>query len=193
MDQSRFVQLVLVSGFLLSACATVGMHSDWDKTADFSHLRTYQWTSESQKKTGNPRLDDPALDMRIRKIVEEVLAVKGYQKQESGLPDFWVSYYAAIEGKLDIRVVGDPLYRTPNVRRDGSVDFNNEGLLGAPNIFKTPYEEGALILDIADSKTQKLLWRGTMSGVVERYRSPEERERRVKSSIGKLLKKFPPP
>ncbi len=57
-----------------AGCATVDVRTDWDKKIDFSRLKTYQWTSETQEITGEPALDHATLDEWIRKAVDAELA-----------------------------------------------------------------------------------------------------------------------
>jgi len=181
---------------VLSGCASMDGDTDWDTAADFSKLKTYSWTSETQERTGDPRLDNSLLDSRIRKAVDQVLAAKGYEKQiaGTGTSDFWVSYHAAIMGRLNAMTIYEPYYdATPVMLPNHQLAYNGPySTWGRATTFADFYDEGTLILDMADPKTRKLLWRGTMSSVVESFRSPEEKEQRIQTAIEKLLEQFPP-
>lgn len=188
------IPIGILTLFVLIGCATIDVDSDWDTAADFSQLKTYNWTSASQEKTGDPRIDNDLLDSRIRRVVESVLTGKGYQKQTAGTPDFWVSYHSAVVGKLDATTIREPYYdATPIILPNRTIVYSGPASLwGQSTTFLSSYDEGTLILDIADSKTKKLLWRGVMNSVMEYSRTPEEKERRARVAIEKLLARFPP-
>ena len=55
------------------------------------------------------------------------------------------------------------------------------------------YDEGTLILDVIDSCTEKLIWRGMAIDRVEFSARPEQRDERVRLAVEKMLASFPPP
>jgi hypothetical protein len=188
------------TSFLLSFCmlvllgcvTTMATQSDWDASAQFSSLKTYSWASNDQPLTGNPRLDNSLVDSRIRAAIDEQLAAQGYQKTNSAEVDFQVAYHASIEGKLDTTT-----FRTPSYGAGaGLVNSNNQRtaqLLGnKETTFVTEYEEGTLLLDIIDPRTQKLIWRGSVSDVLNPKRTSEQKQAKIKEAVGKLLSQFPP-
>jgi hypothetical protein len=54
------------------------------------------------------------------------------------------------------------------------------------------YEEGTLVLDIVNAKSNQLMWRGSAQAEINRQLKPEEREKRLQEAIGKILAQFPP-
>jgi hypothetical protein len=52
------------------------------------------------------------------------------------------------------------------------------------------YTVGTLVVDIYDTKTKQLIWRGTASDEVKSKQ--EQREKQVSKASEKLFKKFPP-
>ena len=54
------------------------------------------------------------------------------------------------------------------------------------------YDEGMLVIDITDTKTKDLLWRGTATRRISRQATPEETTQTVNEMVGKTLAQFPP-
>jgi hypothetical protein len=50
------------------------------------------------------------------------------------------------------------------------------------------FTEGTLIIDITDSKTKELVWRGTVSGNVDNV---GDLEKQIRKGIKAILKKYP--
>lgn len=169
--------------YLLNGCAALEVQTDYDPDIDFSRYKTYQWVPGPQKVTGNPRLDNPLLDKRIRSAVEKELAAKGYVKAENGRPDFKVAYHTALEMRSEYRTIDD-FYR-------GYGYYGYTGW-GGRTTYVYQYEEGTLILDIIDAKTNSLVWRGTARAEIMEYRKNEKRDKQLHNIVHRMIAKFPP-
>ena len=176
MKHATAVLLVLAS--MLSACSQLTVRTDYDRSVQFTGLRTYNWRPDTPPDTGDPRFDTPWLGTRVRTAVNRVLAAKGYQKSTGGSPDFVVGYYLVLKERTTDFV-------TIN-RRFGY------GWGGFPETHSDDYTQGTLLIDVIDPKTMQLMWRGSASGVVDRTASREKRERRITAAVDAVLKKFPP-
>ncbi len=181
--------LAMVLG--LSGCATIATTSDYVKTENFSNLKTYSWVSDVQKKTGDARVDSALTDSRIRNAIDNELLAKGFQKQASGATDFKVSYQAMIETKT-VETIIDPPYMAPSAADIRSGDFHNDWAFAGKTAFVDEYDEGTVLVDIVNPKTNQLIWRGTGKATVLENASPEKREARINEGIKKILSQFPP-
>ena len=174
------------AALLAWGCAGVSVSSDYDHTADFSQLKTYSWSPKAQPVTGDPRIDNNALlDSRVRAAVDLELALKGFQKASTGTPDFWIAYQAAIQQKVDVMTLNNYYGYGYNRGINSMSGWDNETIT-------TTYDEGTLILDIADPKTNKPLWRGSGQAEVNQNRTPEQREAKINEAVTQMLAKFPP-
>jgi hypothetical protein len=54
------------------------------------------------------------------------------------------------------------------------------------------YNEGTLIVDIVDAKTNQLVWRGTATKTIDESASPEQREANLKEVVSRIFEKYPP-
>jgi len=162
-----------------AACAPVSVSVDFDPEEDFTQFQTFSWVPMRQQKTGDYRLDSPLLDKRIREAVEMQLMARGYTQVEDRLPDFYVAYHLAVEDKLDVytvnRYYGD-FYWTYSI----------------PETRVHQYEQGTLVIDIADARENELVWRGIGVGVVRQHSTPEQSTEDVNAAVGEILKRFPP-
>jgi hypothetical protein len=65
-------------------------------------------------------------------------------------------------------------------------------MYGMGGVDVTQYQQGTLIIDIIDMSDQKLVWRGTGSGVMSDSPSVEERTQNVNNAVNQILAQFPP-
>jgi hypothetical protein len=164
--------------------SSVVVNSDYDPSANFLGYQTYGWLATPTESTGDPRLNSPLLDARIRNAVETQLKAKGYTKANTGSPDILVNYHVMVRGALDIRTIND-------VYGYGPRHLRGWGAAGSTTHVRQ-VEEGTLLLDFLDPATQNLLWRGTAKGFVEPSLHPTEREKRIQDIIKRILDQFPP-
>ena len=157
--------------------------SDYDTDAHFAAYRTYEWTSPSQQSTGDPRLDNPFLDSRIRGAVEKQLADKGFMKDSAGRPDLLVVYHTAVRGKLDVTSVSNYTY---------GPRWGYYGGVPGGTTYVREYDEGSLILDLIDASTRQLVWRGSAQAEIKENAGPREKQERINEAVRKIMKRFPP-
>ena len=54
------------------------------------------------------------------------------------------------------------------------------------------YDEGTLIIDIADAESSALVWRGSGSRRVGTSRNPDQLTEKVNRAVSEILSQFPP-
>lgn len=183
---ARFV-LVFSAALVLAASGCVGfaVDTDYDPGTDFSGYRSWYWLPPSP--TGDPRIDNDLVANRIRGAVERSLAARGYAKTSTGEGSFGIGYHGFIQGKVDVQTVDRYYGYGPGWGRYGA------GYGGmATETYVDQYDEGTLILDIVDTRSQKLVWRGSTSARVIEDDSPGERDERAQAVVDAILAKFPP-
>ena len=60
------------------------------------------------------------------------------------------------------------------------------------NVSVRNYDEGALIIDVADVRSNRLVWRGTARAEVSMSAPSEQRRKKVYEATSKILERFPP-
>jgi hypothetical protein len=170
----------------LSGCASVRVSQDYDVASDFSQFQTFGWSSDAQPKTGDIRTDNPLLDARIRKAVEQALVGKGLRQVDKGTPDFTAAYRLAVQPKIDSSPVSIGVGTGFGI---GSGSYGGIGV-GTSNV--ESYDEGLLIIDFTDTKNGDLIWRGTGSKRLTRHSDPQKTTEEVYSLVDKILEQYPP-
>ncbi|WP_396201647.1 DUF4136 domain-containing protein [Gemmatimonas sp.] len=163
---------------LLSACATVNAGADFEPGVRLDQYRTFDWAGGDSLPVGDPRLDNnPFFDSRVRAAVELEFAARGLNRSTVS-PDLVVHYHASVRQRVDvIRADEGRGYSSP---RDG----RSEQVL--------EYEEGTLIVDVAEPKAKAILWRGwAQTDVGGMLNDPREMEKRIRESVRKMMLKFP--
>lgn len=175
--------LLLTAG--LGGCASIKTSYDYAPDADFSAYQTYDFFPGGRELSGNPHLDTPFVDARIRDALLRNLASRGFRKVEDRTPDFYVNYQLSVQQKISSS--------SANVHY-GVGTFGSWGGVGIGT--STPvvrqYEEGTLVIDVVDAASRQLVWRGTGRGALGRDPTPEETTRGVDETVAKILEKFPP-
>ena len=178
--------LILVVGLTACAAPTMEIRSEYDRQAlpDFGRYRTYTWLP--QPGGSDPLPGAPIVGPHITRAVQETLQAKGY-RQEGGAPDFLIGWHAAIQGKQQItRIDVTPGYSQPGGRVPG-------GPLQTQTMpVVREYDEGTLVLDIVDSRSGKLVWRGWAQAEVRATTDAAQREARIKEAVRMILDRFPP-
>ena len=195
MKLMKFLSLAVVL-FLLTGAGERKVQSEGIPDYNFSSLKTYEWAPTIPTTNGDPRLSHPELDKQIREAVNQQLAAKGFVPATDKNPDFWVNYQAAIVGKLDVEKQKQPYFANVKPQRGGTLNssWNAFGNANESNYrsVTTYYEQGTLVIDIADAKERKLVWRGAISDTIQQDISTEKRKKNVNTAVADVLKLFPP-
>ncbi len=169
---------------VVSACGGMNIRTDYDPQAlpSFGSYRTYGWLPQPQG--GDRRVNNDLVQRRIVRAVDTELQQRGYQLVTSGTRDFMVGWHAAIDGKMDVSTI-DRYYGYRRGRWGGA------GVV-VSDTYVREYNQGTLVLDVVDAKSNELAWRGSAQAEVRENASPEEREARITKAVQEILKRFPP-
>ncbi len=167
----------------MAGCATVQVSQDYDPHADMLRSGTWHWRAPVQAATGDIRIDNPLLDKRIRRAVEDHLLDRQFV-QVTGAPDVYLSYYLTIEQ----RIFNDTVYSTAGV---GSYHHPWYGGFGTETRI-TVYDEGRLTIDIHLAGTGELMWRGVGIFRFSTQKTPQEAEEVTRNIVNNILSQFPP-
>jgi len=166
-----------VAALALAGCATMNVSSHIERNVTFSEYTTYDWGPPDNLPVGDPRLDNNAFFKdHLQGAVEKQLARKGYERAVTGQPDLLIHYHASVNQKLDVYEVDS---------RYGYCYGNCQ-----PQI--VDFELGTLMVDIVDSKTNKVVWRGwaqdAMNGIID---DQVRLEKQVDEGVTKMMLMLP--
>jgi Domain of unknown function (DUF4136) len=163
------IAFIAVTALILlgTGAAAQEITNDYSK-ADFAHFKTYAWAS-------GHGVADELLNQSIVSSIDAQLSAKGLTKVSPGEnPDVLVSYDVVFD--RDTRGMGfrDGLR---NLRwRNGSKDV----LIGM------------LVVNLAQSDTGAMVWRGMASGDVDANASPEKHDKKIHEVVQKIFRNYPP-
>jgi hypothetical protein len=171
---------LFVLGLALSVAGAGALNAqtkvDYDQKVDFSKFKTFTL------KAGTPA-QTPFGQERLEEAVAAALTSKGWSK--------------ATEGSGDAQVVTHAQFSTQKVADVTTFGYGGYpgwygwgGSFGTSSVSVREIPMGTLILDIVDSSTNTLIWRGMASDTM--VDNPDKMKKKVDKALAKLLKNFPP-
>ena len=136
--------LALAATTASTACAPVRIGSFTESKAILQAYRTYTWDAAGPGATGDPRLDNNRFFReRVVTAVDRELSRRGFERSVVGRPELIV--------RLQVRV--DQKIETASLAVD-------EARCASDYCRVLVFDEGAVLLDVVDAETRRLLWRG---------------------------------
>jgi hypothetical protein len=157
------------------------IQTDYDPAAvpTMEAYETYDWMHIPQG--DDPRVQNEDTERRIRAVVDEKLADKGFDL-DTDQPDFLIGYHVALRGQMSVTQINTyygygwgPWYGAAYGRS-----------------YPTYYEEGSLVLDVVDFRKGELVWRGSAQAEIDRSRPADQRDKQLREAVDRILRKFPP-
>ena len=167
----------------LTACGGgIDIKSDYDPAAvqAMNSYKTYSWATAKRDQTIST-----LNAQRIHDAIDNALKTKGFTKVESG-GDFQVAFIATTAQQTDYTTTND-YYGYGWGRWYGAGGGMSTSRTTAYN-----WQQGTLVLDIVDAKTNQMVYRSTAQAEVDQDLSPTERQTRLNTGALKMLEKFPP-
>ena len=169
--------LTAIAAMGVAGCATMTVSSHIERGISFAEYATYDWGPPDGLPTGDPRLDNnPFFNDHLQAAIEKSMARKGYELAVTGGADLLIHYHASVNQKIDVYGVD---------HRYGYCYENCE-----PQY--SDYEQGTLIIDVVDTHTNKVVWRGwaqdSMNGIID---NQQRLEKRVDDSVARMMERLP--
>jgi hypothetical protein len=149
--------------------------TDYDHNADFTQYKTYSWEHVQTK--------DPLFIDRIKSAVNAALAAKGWTQVDSGGGVSIIAIQTTQEQQT-LNTFYDGFGGGWGWRRFGGGGF------GEATTTTDTYKVGTLVVDLYDSKTKQLLFRGTSSDTLSN--NSNKNTENLDKGVEKMFKKFPP-
>ena len=129
------------------------------------------------------------VDQRVRSAVETQMQAKGFQKVDSGEPNFRVGFQLVAEDQVSYETVNS--YYGGGWGYRGMYGRGGAGM-GTSQTYANEYTMGTVVIDFFDVASHELVWRGFAEGKVHETADPQERQERVNVAVQKILEQFPP-
>jgi len=170
--QNVFVSIAML--FVLTAASfALDVKTDYDRSSNFAQYKTYSWQNVQTK--------DPLQIDRIKSDVDAALTAKGWMQVPSG-------------GNISLVAMEVTTnQQTLNTYYDNFGGFGRRfrgGGFGTSTTTVDNYKVGTLVLDMVDSQTNKLVWRGSASDALSN--KSDKNIKNLDKGVQKMLKNFPP-
>jgi hypothetical protein len=165
------MKLAILTGFLcLGALASAQeVRFDYDRAANFSAYKTYQWVT-----TKGGQATDQLMDQNLKRAVDGQLASKGLRRVESG-GDLNVGYQVAIDKEKQFDGIG----YGPRFSAGGRVSTST-------------IEVGKMAVDLSDAASNQLVWRGDIGKTLDIKKDPDKNFQNLEKAMAKLFRNYPP-
>ncbi|MFI5236604.1 MAG: DUF4136 domain-containing protein [Ignavibacteriales bacterium] len=167
---------IITALFFLISCSSITVNQDYDPAFDFSKLKSFGFIPI----TSEAGIDQLSADKLGNAIKTELIA-KGYKLETPA--DFGIALMFSQQTKTNVQSYGYGY---------GYGGWGGAGMYGTGGVDVTQYQQGTLIIDIIDMSQQKLIWRGTGSGIMSDSPSVETRTENVNNAVNQILAQFPP-
>ena len=154
------------------AAASFAQHvkTDYDRSVDFNQYKTYTWERVQTR--------NPLGAARIKSMVNAALAAKGWSEVPSG-------------GNVSLIAIGvSQDQQTVNTFYNGFGGGWRWGGFGDSTTTVETYTVGTLVVDMFDTQTKQLVWRGSASDTVSD--DSDKNIRNFSKGVQKMFKNFPP-
>ena len=170
--------LLLLAPGLFSACSTVKVSSDFDRTADFAAYKTYSFTEDARQL--------PVSDLNRKRVLDAVsneLAAEGFT--ESDDPQIWIDLKVHAEQKESATATTSSPYGS-------GYGYHWGAGFSTTTINVEEYLEGTLFVDMIDVAKKQLVWQGRAVGTLDPDADAEEREYNIDRAVKQVFTKYPP-
>lgn len=176
----RTLALAIVIAFVALPAAAQKVYVDYSPLADFGNYKTFAWGETPQATIYD---NNPLNHSRIKHAVDYYL-IKGGMFEDTENPDLYVTYYGDSDSEFNVNMSRAGY----GFATDWAWDPYWGNAAGTTTTTTTVQKAGTLVIDIWDSKTQKLVWRGSMEGTLTD--NLQKSAKQIDKGIQKIVKKW---
>lgn len=191
----RAVQVLIgsLAALVLAGCASMNVRSDYDREASLAGFRTYEWVEPGPSGPDSGLgFDSPLMARRIQNSVHATLARMGYDRSAAGTPDFRISYRMVAQEEVQQLSSYGPYGHGGFGRGFGHFGHRGHGHGGYATTHTRDVVRCVLVLDIWDSRSDRLVWRGWARWLMDGNPSPEKVTKHLDRAVDRILSEFPP-
>jgi len=182
---------ITVAGALLlvAAAAAFGMSvkSDYEKSFDFSRLRTFGFKTD---RVSNDPLSTNTIEAdRIQNALAAQLSANGFSPSPDN-PDFVVAFYSNKTEKTQVQSLGGGFGFGPGFGWGYGIPGRGRWRWGfGPDIWTTNYTQGCIMADIIDPRNNEVVWRGVVTDTVNGINQSEKQaDQAAKDLVQQFMK-----
>ena len=181
---------ILMIAVIMSACSSIKVTTDYDKTVDFTQLKTFEyygWAAESDKIINQLEKD------RIEAAFGDEFKKRGLEYVESG-GDMIVVLFVMTENKTQYNAT------TTGMGYGGYGGYYGYGpgwgwgpgmgmSMSSTTVSEYNYTVGTLVIDIYHAEGEKLIWESIGTKTVDD--NPQTREKNLPKHIAAIMAPYP--
>ena len=185
----KITSLIILAA-LMTACSSVKITTDYDKTVDFTQFKTFEyygWAAESDQILNQLEKD------RIEAAFGAEFKNRGLQYVESG-GDLIVTLFVMTQEKTQYNAT------TTGMGYGGYGGYYGYGpgwgwgpgmgmSMSTTTVNEYNYTVGTLVIDIFDATNEKLIWESIATGTVDD--NPQTREKNIPKTVAKIMAPYP--
>lgn len=161
---------------------------DYDQSFSFGEYQHYRWYDDDHASRESQYRRQNSSDQHVRSIANAELLRRGFREVARGNADFWVNYH--VTKRQTQKVTGQEKGMTGGVGMSNYGKSVSVGYSSGPSV-KT-YEDGTAVLDVIDTRTSKIVWRGVAEGRLKNKMSYADKQELRATVLHELLSAFPP-
>lgn len=175
---TKIATLFVASLILCSVVQAQKTSAAFDEKVDFSNYKTFAFDKEGAR--------NPYVNALIVEAIERELTSRGLTKVNTD-PDLKVVYLAATVPNLQVQNV--PFYHVVNPAYSGMV--------GSATMNMWDVTTGTLVIDLVEGKSDRTVFRGTVTDVLQRAPSADLKadaktvSKPIRKGVAKVFKKYP--
>mgnify|MGYP006189780767 FL=1 len=183
--------LSIIAGIIIIGCgSSIKVSSDYDKTIDFKRYKTFSIYDLKQTGSVNPANAD-----KIVNALKKQMKEKGFVEDTQN-PDLHINAVSILTSKEAVAMDAPPTnyygyggaYRPYGYYGVGY----GYGYVENPDTREKEYDfkQGTLMIDIIDTKTQKMVWQGVGNSEIDT--KPVNADEIINYAVGAIMVSFPP-
>jgi hypothetical protein len=186
MKRLALIMALAVLVVLIGSCSSTRFIVDYDTRHDFRGYSSYAWfkLAAPPEEATPPTEANTILTRRISWAIDGELARKGLSKAEIGDADFLVTYSVVLQSRMVMYHTG---WAGPYGWGWGWGGWG-VGWSGSRSTVDT-YTEGTIVVDVLDTKTRSLVWRGIIESA---FKKPNPDDEKIRKVVARVMEGFPP-
>jgi len=157
---TKMIGFTLMALALATSAYAQDVRCNYDSDADFTKFKTYKWVEIP----GGVEMDD-LIQKQLTSTLEAALATKGLTKTDSDTADLLIGYKVSTSEEKQINAYGNRFGMGP---RWG-------GGMGTATI--STLTNGSVALDMYETSSKHLVWRGVATKTLDPNAKPDKRRR----------------
>lgn len=186
--EQSFLKFIFMSSglpliLLLGACSSNYVpETDKSSSYNFSTVKTYSVIGDEQLK--NPMFSDIDRE-RFDAAIDISMKQHNVKEVSPEQADVLVSYFVVTKDKVKVNASTNAAYSWSCYR----CGYGYGG--GVTHINTRNYVEGTLVVDIIDNKSNRSVYRSTLTKPLKSYETVQEREQAINQAVSDMMQKLP--